>query len=156
MAGRALISLVLLVTGCSTLKPTYDWGDGKTNTLAAAFSSDQRFVAAADSNGMVRVWDTGTGREVGRCAGFDTTHRTYCQRRLIFSPADDLVAFAAADNTVRLWNWRDGLIVRKLSGHPRPPVYIVCTADNHVVALSGGYGYVTAAASTRCAQAPPT
>src|SRR5438034_3816335 len=105
--GRALILLPLLCAACTPLRPTHELGDGNRYAIAAAFSLDKQFVAAADTTGLVRIWSARTGQEFRRCPGYAAAYPIYGKQSLTFSPEGNRIAFAGSDGSVRVWNWRD-------------------------------------------------
>ena len=77
-----------------------------------AFDPDGDRVAAASKDGLVKVWDAHTGKDVAVCKG----HAGHVLR-LAFSPDGKTLATAGADKTVRLWNPATGAELRKFQGH---------------------------------------
>jgi WD40 repeat protein len=78
-----------------------------TNYVAAlAFRPDGRVLAAGDFNGLVRLWDTSTGREIGR-----PLPQGKIVMSLAFSPDGTMLAAGLSDDHtrkpgVRLWDTR--------------------------------------------------
>ena len=89
-----------------TLSRTYRVQEGDITALD--ISSDGRYLAAAVSDGSIRVWSSSSSRSV----------RTLKHNRaatIAFGP-DRLLATASDDGKVKVWNLRAGRIVRSLSG----------------------------------------
>jgi WD40 repeat protein len=152
----SVLVALLCCAGCAPLRPAYELGDGRRHGLAAAFAPDGRVVAAADSAGLGRVWDTQTGRELARCDGFAASREVSCRRRLTFAPGGDVIAFAAGDGSVRVWNWHDGGVMRDLRGLPQLAVHVIVTPESRVVAIAGGHTYVPATTRTSSRASSPS
>ena len=89
-------------------------GNFTMGVASVAFSPDSSIVAAGAGDGSVRLWDTGTGtllRSLPQPAPAadpkSDTKRTVWS--LAFNPAGTILAAAAADGTVRLWNPATGM-----------------------------------------------
>jgi WD40 repeat protein len=80
---------------------------------AAAFSLDNKSLATAGSDGIIRVWDVESRELVARLIG----HRGLVHR-VVFSPDGEHLASASDDKTARIWNWR-----RKQEVAPSPLQY---------------------------------
>jgi WD40 repeat protein len=76
----------------------------------AAFGPDGRLVAAAGSDGAIRLWDSLSG-QLRKLLG----HHGQVER-MAFSPDGKTLASAGWDGTVRLWNVADGSH-RRITGH---------------------------------------
>jgi WD40 repeat protein len=87
-----------------------------TSGEQVAFSADGTFVASGGSDGYARVWDVTTGRPAGRPIAVDPYAATrsavhYGVNAVAFSPAGRLLATAAANGYVRLWDPASGTAV---------------------------------------------
>ena len=82
---------------------------------SVAISQDNRFVAAGGGalglDTFVFVWDSLTGNVITRYEGHSQTVRA-----VTFSPDGKLIASGAADNTVQIWNVKNGKQVATLGG----------------------------------------
>ena len=87
---------------------------GAAFSPAAAFSPrGDRFVTAGD-HGILRMWDTQTGQQVGK----DFVGHTKWVNDAVFSPDGHRLATTSDDRTVRLWNADTGEpIGRPMTGH---------------------------------------
>jgi WD40 repeat protein len=69
------------------------------NAYCAAFSSDgKRIVSGNITDGVVRVWDAESGKELRKYEGH--TDRVYS---VAFFPDGQRIASASKDGTVRIW-----------------------------------------------------
>jgi WD40 repeat protein/serine/threonine protein kinase len=82
-----------------------------------AFSPDDRILAAAGVDGVVRLWDTHTGKLLDLLTGH--TSRIWC---VTFSPDGRLLASAGVDGTVQLWDPDLRAGRKALSSPPGPHV----------------------------------
>lgn len=85
-------------------KPIFVLQTGHSSSwLAVAFSPDSRILASGDHAGMIKLWDTATGRLRATVQG-----QAPGVHALAFSPNGALLASAGADGTVQLWNAATG------------------------------------------------
>src|SRR6202042_548802 len=110
-AGSALASLLMEQQQGGILPGNP--ANGGVNTVA--FSPDSHLLAAAYSDGYVRVWNPGTGQAAGSALPADTglNGEVY---GLAFSPDGKLLATGDTAGYVRLWNPATGQAV----GTPLP------------------------------------
>jgi WD40 repeat protein len=73
---------------------------GLTEGSAVAFSPDGKLVVTGGTDGNVRVWNTGTGQEIGTPMSSDDKPVD----AVAFSPGGTLIAAASADGNVQLWD----------------------------------------------------
>src|SRR5262245_41779664 len=78
-----------------------------------AFSPDGSRMATAGKDGVVKMWDAGTGRLL-----FDYTGHTDAVRGIAFSPDGRQMASSGGDKFISLWDPATGKEVRKLTGLP--------------------------------------
>ncbi len=89
---------------------------GNVGLFAAAFSPGGRVLACSTLEGDVLMWETATGREVGRFRG-----HADCVRWLEFAPDGRLLASASSDATVLLWDVTGRLKDGRLPAADLPP-----------------------------------
>src|SRR5262249_5126836 len=77
-----------------------------------AFSPDREWILAGDSNGVVTIWETATGRLLQQLRG-----HTDLVGRIAFSPDGRTLATASWDHTVKLWDPLCGREMRTLRDH---------------------------------------
>src|SRR5215472_1712146 len=77
-----------------------------TNPGAAALSPSGRVLATSDPTGVVRLWDTGTGRQFSELAGLPAAATS-----LEFSPSGRLLLAGGGDGTAIVWDVATGRLV---------------------------------------------
>jgi WD40 repeat protein len=71
------------------------------SVCAVAFSADGRFLATADNESVVRLYDAAAGRELARMIGHDEEARVV---GVAIAPDGRTLVSAGSDGTVRLWD----------------------------------------------------
>ncbi|MEG4800580.1 NACHT domain-containing protein [Microcoleus sp. ARI1-B5] len=82
------------------------------NVISIAFSHDGNFLATGDSNGMIRLWEADSGREILTCKG----HKNRVTS-VAFSPSGEMLVSGSYDCTVRLWDIRTCECLQVFQGH---------------------------------------
>ncbi|MBW4595515.1 MAG: caspase family protein [Brasilonema angustatum HA4187-MV1] len=82
------------------------------NVFSVAFCPESKLLATGDSDGVVRLWEAASGRELLTCKGH--TGRVYS---VAFSPSGEILATGSDDQTIKLWNINSGACLNTLLGH---------------------------------------
>ena len=98
-------------------------------------SSDGQFILAGGGDGLLRLWDANTGKEIRQFAG-----HTSSIGPVAFSPDGTRVFSGSWDRTMRMWNVQSGELVREFRGH-RFPVLTLAVSPDGKQALSGSDGF---------------
>jgi len=77
------------------------------------FVRDGTLIASCSSDGMIRIWDTGTGQCLKTLIHEDNAPVTSVR----FAPNGKFVLAATLDSNVRLWNYVEGRCVKTYQGH---------------------------------------
>ncbi len=117
-----------------------------TNLICSHFSPDDRWLATAQKDNRIRVFDLADSRLVTELRG-----HTDEVRFLSFSADGSLLASASLDRTVRLWRLPSGEPVGSPLAHRLPVVRALLAGDGqHVITASfanpGGFGNATSQA----------
>ncbi|GAA3821232.1 hypothetical protein GCM10022226_46890 [Sphaerisporangium flaviroseum] len=101
---------------------------------SVVFSPDGTRLASAESDKTVRVWDVGTGKQVGA----PLTGHTRVVNSVAFSPDGTRLASAGSDETVRVWDVGTGKQVgAPLTGHTRVVNSVAFSPDGKRLASAG-------------------
>jgi WD40 repeat protein len=144
---RLVVIMVLLLPGCvQDVHPLRQLSAESVHATAVAWSGDSKVIAWGAEDGIVRVCDVTTGRELARTDGYVPHMYHYEPTGLALSPDGRWAAYGAAGGIVRLWDWRSGRIV-EMSGHPRQILLASFSPDGQrLVTASGGLAYAPATA----------
>jgi WD40 repeat protein len=78
-----------------------------------AFDPSGNTLVSGGADGMVRIWDVQSHREIGS----PLTGHVGNVLSVAFNPMGDIIASGGADHTVRLWtNYAIGYYIRQLCG----------------------------------------
>ncbi|MGJ5676651.1 MAG: NACHT domain-containing protein [Nostochopsis sp.] len=99
---------------------------------SVAFSLDNKHLAIADNNSVVRLWEVSRFREVLICKGHISAVSS-----VSFSPDGKILASCSCDQTVRLWNISTGECLRTLEGHNNWIISVAFSPDGNILASSG-------------------
>jgi dipeptidyl aminopeptidase/acylaminoacyl peptidase len=114
----------------STQEPEIHHTGFRGEVTGVAFSPDGQRVAAGSRDGSVKLWESGTGRELQTLRGRDNQVSA-----VAFSPDGRLLAAASSDVGVRLWEVESGREVRTFPGTPdRRILAVVFSPDGQYLA----------------------
>ena len=71
------------------------------------FSPDGRRIVTGGYDGAVRIWDVGTGRQIGPPHRVHEHDKTEIIMDVAFSPDGRRLASASADGDVQIWDGRN-------------------------------------------------
>ena len=94
----------------------------------AALSPDGRVLATSDANGAVRLWDTGTGRQLSELAGLRGAAGS-----LAFSPSGRLLLAAGGDGTAIVWKVATGHVVADITASQGPLYQAAFAPDEQTI-----------------------
>jgi WD40 repeat protein len=80
--------------------------------LSVAFSPDGRRIVSGADNGIMKLWDAASGREIRSFLGH--SGEVLC---VTFSPDGKQIASGSWDETVKLWDAASGREIRSFAGH---------------------------------------
>jgi WD40 repeat protein len=80
--------------------------------LGVAFSADGKYLLSGNADGIARLWDVATGKEIRRFTG-----HTAFVNGVAFSPDGKYALTTSNDHTARLWDVGTGAEVRRFTGH---------------------------------------
>lgn len=107
-----------------------------------AFSPDGNTLASAGGNSydfIIRVWDVANRQFLRTLEG-----HTGIVWNLAFSPDGELLASASSDGTVKVWDWKRGLLMRTLD-FPHEMVSVGFSPDASTLAAGGVFEWPDAA-----------
>lgn len=118
--------------------------EDKNAVMSLAFSPDGKALAAGGRDGMVKLWDPATGRNIASWKG----HSGFVNA-VAFHPTGTLVASGGEDRRVRLWDVKSGRNVATLKGHDGGVTSVAFTRDGKILVSSGGSSIIVWDVATR-------
>jgi WD40 repeat protein len=102
---------------------------GKVNSVV--FSSDNRYLVSAGSDGTIRVWDVNNCSEIRQ---FGTGEKNGIESIALFSKGSQLIS-GHEDGTVRLWDANTGKQINQFAGPGKCITSVALSADDQYVAV---------------------
>ncbi|MEG4319132.1 MULTISPECIES: NACHT domain-containing protein [unclassified Microcoleus] len=97
------------------------------------FSPDGKLLATGDTDGVVRLWEASTGREILTCKGHSNVVES-----VAFSPDGKILASGSYENTIKLWTVKTGECLKVLQGHTESVMSVTFNPDGNILA-SGSF-----------------
>lgn len=101
----------------------------KNSVTTLAFSPDGSKLAAGGRDGMVKLWDPRTGRNVATWKG-----HTGMLRCVVFNPKGTMIASAGEDKLIRVWDVKSGHTTATLKGHEESVESLAFSRDGKTLA----------------------
>ena len=109
------------------LQPGFTHGfDG---AKAPVFSHNGQFLAAVSGDGSIKIWETGSGREVQTLTGHGGAITN-----LAFMPDNHRIVSGSNDRTIKLWDIHSGSLIRSFQGHKGDIRSIAVSKDGSLMA----------------------
>jgi WD40 repeat protein len=105
--------------------PLYDkW------VISVAFSPDGRHIVSGDGDGILRIWDTSTSKQIGE----SLTGHSDLVSSVAYSPDGRQIVSGSFDKTLRLWDVTSGKqIGESLIGHTDYVFSVAFSPDGHQI-----------------------
>jgi len=114
-------------------------GGHTLSLVAAEYSPDGTRIATGGQDGIAKIWDAATGKEL---LTLQDTGPGNAVNGLAYSPDGTRVATANDDGTVKVWDTATGREVMTLTGHSNFVISVAFSPDGTRVAASSGDGTV--------------
>jgi WD40 repeat protein len=150
--GEGDLRALQQILAASRVAPTADIGAPLTGLLARrdtlkiigtpdgqtlmGFSPDERRIVSRSTDTTVRVWDAGSGQQIGE----PLKGHTDTVRVVAFSPDGTRIVSGSKDKTVRVWDASTGQpIGEPLKGHTGEVISVAFSSDGRRIVSGGDY-----------------
>ncbi|MEG4250189.1 WD40 domain-containing protein [Microcoleus sp. Pol10D4] len=104
-----------------------------SSVRSVIFSPDGKLLATGDSDGIVRLWEASSCREILTCKG-----HTNVVESVAFSPDGKILASGSYENIIKLWDVKTGECLKVLQGHTGSVMSVTFNPDGNILA-SGSF-----------------
>lgn len=101
-----------------------------------AFSQNGKLLASGDKNGVIKLWDLSSGREIKTLS-----KHSLGVSDISFSPSGNLLVSGGTDSSIKIWNVIDGRELMNLYGGSHSIISVIFSADEKKLisaSLAGG------------------
>ncbi|MEO6253397.1 MAG: WD40 repeat domain-containing protein, partial [Ferruginibacter sp.] len=88
-------------------------------------SPDDKWMATAATNSLIRIWEVVSGREIQILTGHERGART-----VAFSKNSEVLASGSNDNRIKLWNAGSAQLIKTIGTHTETVVYMQYSEDS--------------------------
>jgi WD40 repeat protein len=119
LSGDGRLTVYAMDDGTVGVRSTYGGNEahslkiGKLSICSVAVRPDGREVVCGCLDGTIGIWDINTGNQLGVLEG----RHERAVNSVVITNDGDFAITASSDRTVRVWNLKEGVEVRRLVGH---------------------------------------
>jgi WD40 repeat protein len=126
--GDAKLREILYLCDAATGEVHHEWPASQSSVYSLVFSADSGLLAVGTEEGLVRVLESASGKEKGRCEVGSKV------ALLAFAP-DSNSLFCGKDGSMTRWDWRTG---KKLNEYPDASGALAFLAGGKTLAVVNG------------------
>ncbi len=104
-----------------------------SSVRSVIFSPDGKLLATGDTDGIVRLWEASSFREILTCKG-----HTNVVESVAFSPDGKILVSGSYDKTIKLWDVKTGECLKVFQGHTESVMSVTFNPDGNILA-SGSF-----------------